>query len=148
MKKFITMFWMTFLIISAGTAVGKVVITEVPLTWQHVENADGEMLFNNLCATCHGDGARGDGPAASVLDKAVPDLTALAANNDGVYPYGKVKKNISGKYRVFEHGTIDMPVWEQQFMYVRPGWSTFQREAYARRQIYTLNKYIESMQMN
>ena len=87
---------MTIFIIFAGTAVEKVVIKEEPLTWQHVENADGDMLFNNLCATCHGAGAKGDGPAASALDKGVPDLTALAANKDGIYPYGKVKTSISG----------------------------------------------------
>lgn len=153
MKIFVTILLMTILIIFAGTADGKVVIKEEPMTWQHVENADGDVLFNNLCASCHGAGATGDGPAASALDKSVPDLTALTVNNDGVYPYGEVEKTISGRaasgtYRDIGHGTIDMPVWEQQFMYVQPGWSTFQREAYARRQIRNLNTYIESIQVN
>jgi hypothetical protein len=57
-------------------------------------------------------------------------------------------KTISGEYRRIEHGTIDMPVWEQQFMYLQPGWTNFQREAYARRQVYTLNSYIKSIQVN
>ena len=142
-----------FFIIFAGTAVGKVVIKQEPLTWQHVDKADGDMLFNNLCATCHGVDAKGDGPAASALDKGVPDLTALTANNDGVYPYRQVQmkiagKTVSGKFPAVKHGTIDMPMWEQQFMYVQPGWTTFHREAYARRQIQTLNTYIESIQVN
>jgi hypothetical protein len=153
MKKLITIFCLALLIITSGAVVGDVVIKQEPLTWQHVENADGNMLFNNLCAACHGAGAKGDGPAASALDKGVPDLTTLAFHNDGVYPYGKVQKSISGKtisgeYRRIEHGTIDMPVWEQQFMYLQPGWTNFQREAYARRQVYTLNSYIKSIQVN
>lgn len=148
MKGIITIFCMMFLVISAGTAVGEVVIKQEALTWQHVENTDGDLLFNNLCASCHGIAAKGDGPAAGALEKEVPDLTALASNNDGVYPYGKVKKSISGKHRPVRQGTVDMPVWEQQFMYVQPGWTAFQREAFARRQIYTLNTYIESIQVN
>ena len=153
MKKSKSVFWLTILIVLAGPAFAKVVIKEAPLTWQHVENAEGGILFNNLCAACHGAGARGDGLAAGALDKRVPDLTTLAAGNDGVYPYKEVRKSISGKtiagkYRVVRHGTIDMPSWEQQFVQLRPDWTMFRREAYAQKQIESLAEYIENLQVN
>ena len=35
----------------------------------------GKHLFDHYCATCHGDGGKGDGQNASNLDPAPPDLT-------------------------------------------------------------------------
>lgn len=147
MRKFITVFCGVVLIVLAGAAIGKVVIVERPMEWQDVAHADGGELFNNLCSSCHGVGGRGDGPAARALDKGVPDLTTLAAKNDGVYMHKKVKLIISGENRELAHGNIDMPIWGQQFMYVRPGWSTFQREAFARRKINSIDTYLESLQV-
>lgn len=147
MRKFIAILWTTVLVIFAGTAVGKVVIVERPLEWQDVAHADGGELFNNLCASCHGVSGRGDGQAARALDKGVPDLTVLAAKNDGVYMHNRVKLIISGENREIAHGSIDMPIWGKQFMYVRPGWSTFQREAFARRKINSIDTYVESLQV-
>jgi hypothetical protein len=40
-----------------------------------------------------------------------------------------------------------MPDWEQQFMYVQPGWNTFMRQAYARKCIHALGDYIETLQL-
>jgi len=40
-----------------------------------VAAADGEELYRNYCAVCHGAEGRGDGPAASSLDPPPPDLT-------------------------------------------------------------------------
>jgi hypothetical protein len=134
-------------VLCTGTAFGEVAIRQSPLTWQHVENADGDVLFNSLCAACHGAGAKGDGPAASALDRVVPDLTVLATNSDGGYPYQRVRRTISGEYRSIQHGTIDMPIWGQEFMYILPGRTSFQREAYARRLIHALNEHIENMQV-
>jgi mono/diheme cytochrome c family protein len=39
--------------------------------------AQGHLLFGQYCATCHGDGGKGDGQNASTLNPAPPDLTAL-----------------------------------------------------------------------
>jgi DNA-binding winged helix-turn-helix (wHTH) protein len=75
--------------------------------FQH-EN-DGEVVFNNLCAACHGVSGKGDGPAAGSLRKNVPDLTILSAGNHGVFPRDHVENTIAGKYRVVAHETIDMP---------------------------------------
>lgn len=135
------------LLIFASTAVGEVVIEEEPLNGQKVARLDGDVVFNNLCAVCHGTGGKGDGPAVSALNKAVPDLTVFSANNKGVYPYFEVKNAITGNSRAVAHGTIDMPVWGQQFSALQPGSNSFVREAYARGRIHTLATHIESLQV-
>jgi mono/diheme cytochrome c family protein len=38
--------------------------------------AQGKHLFDRYCATCHGDGGKGDGQNASNLTPPPPDLTA------------------------------------------------------------------------
>ena len=150
MKKLTAILGTVVLTIFAGTAFGEVVIKEAPLQWEDVAELDGDEVFNNLCSACHGTSGKGDGPAVSALEKGVPDLTALAANNDGVYPHRKVENVISGKHRVVTHGAIDMPLWGEQFMYLRPGpgINSFPRRYYARERIHTLSTYIESLQVN
>jgi len=136
-------------IVCAGTTSGEVVIREAPLKWEKVANSDGDELFSNLCAACHGAGGKGDGPAVNALDKAVPDLTVLAANNDGVYAHEKVEDVISGKYRIVAHGAIDMPMWGEQFMYVSPGPGVYStpRRYHARERIHNLSNHIGSLQV-
>ena len=136
------------MILSVGTTFGEVVIREVPLRWEQVARKDGNEIFSNLCAVCHGAEGKGDGPAVSALEKAVPDLTALATNNDGVYPYEYVENVIFGKSRVIAHGTIDMPVWGEHFMYLRSGVRMIPRKSYAWELIDRLNKHVESIQVN
>jgi mono/diheme cytochrome c family protein len=148
MKKFMTILGTVLLMIFAGTAFGEVVIKEEPLEWQDVAKLDGDELYSNLCAVCHGVGAKGDGPAVSALEKAVPDLTVLAISNDGVYPNRHIENVIFGRFRVVAHGTVDMPVWGEQFEYVHPGWSTFPRTVYAEERVRALGAYIESLQID
>ncbi len=148
MKKFMTILGTVVLMLFAGTAVGEVVIKEEPLEWQDVANLDGDELYGNLCAVCHGATGKGDGQAVSAMEKGVPDLTVLAISNDGVYPNRHIENVIFGRFRVVEHGTIDMPAWGEQFEYVHPGWSTFPRTAYAKERVRSLGAYIESLQID
>jgi mono/diheme cytochrome c family protein len=45
----------------------------------------GKHLFDRYCATCHGDGGRGDGQNASNLNPPVPDLTTSKNVTDATY---------------------------------------------------------------
>jgi len=150
MKKLTAILGTVVLTIFAGTAFGEVVIKEAPLQWEDVAELDGDEVFNNLCSACHGTSGKGDGPAVSALEKGVPDLTVLAANNGGVYSHRKVEDVIYGKHRVVAYGNIDMPMWGEQFMYLRPGLgiNNFPRRYYARERIHTLSTHIESLQVN
>jgi mono/diheme cytochrome c family protein len=51
----------------------------------------GRSDFLGLCASCHGDDARGRGAAA--------DLTGIAARNGGVFDYAAVMSHIDGYTR-------------------------------------------------
>ena len=70
----------------------------------------GAELFAQHCAACHGVSASGDGPLAPLLTVAVPDLTGLAARNDGVFPMLEVVHTIDGRAGRQAHGG-PMPVW-------------------------------------
>ncbi len=45
----------------------------------------GKHLFDQYCATCHGDGGKGDGQNASNLNPPVPDLTTSKSLADPAY---------------------------------------------------------------
>ena len=75
----------------------------------------GEENFEQFCAACHGPGAKGDGPVASSLNKPVPDLTMIAKNNAGEFPYREVRSMIDGRWDIEAHGTEMMPVWGYEF---------------------------------
>jgi mono/diheme cytochrome c family protein len=147
MKIPINIFAIIVLITFASTAIGEVEIKEAPLTWQQAALTDGEELFQELCAACHGASGKGDGPAASAMAKPVSNLTVLASNNDGVFPMKQVEDSITGKTQVVAHGTLDMPVWGQRFEELRPDWKLYRRKALARQRIYNLTLHIESLQV-
>lgn len=72
--------------------------------------AQGRDVFQNHCATCHGTGARGDGPMADVLSVVPADLTTLAASNGGEFPTARVVRRVDGQREVLAHGG-PMPLW-------------------------------------
>ncbi len=66
------------------------------------EEVSGRALYVDLCASCHGDSGRGDGPAAAGLSAPIPDLTVLARNNRGEFPLVAVMSHIDGYTRTDE----------------------------------------------
>ena len=146
MKTLLVLFGIIVVIIAADTTLGQVEVKQAPQTWKQAALTDGEELYVELCAVCHGKGGMGDGPAAGALTKAVPDLTGLAAKNDGTFPRQKVAESIAGKSRVISHGTIDMPIWGQVFEGVRPDWKPFRQRALARQRVYNLTEYLATIE--
>lgn len=82
--------------------------------------ASGQGMFQEYCAVCHGNGAKGDGPAANALKKRPADLTQLARKNNGKFPELAVRNYITGRDTVVAHGSRDMPVWGQLFRSLEP----------------------------
>lgn len=76
--------------------------------------AQGEALFRFYCATCHGNAAAGNGPMSPSLVVAPADLTALAAQNGGVFPVSRVIMRIDGRDPLVSHGST-MPVYGDFF---------------------------------
>ncbi|SFJ56407.1 c-type cytochrome [Jannaschia pohangensis] len=91
-----------------------VTLLAVPAEAQNVDLvAEGAALFGDHCASCHGVGARGDGPMEAVLSVDVPDLTGLAARDGGFRMFDVVAK-IDGRDPLISHGGA-MPVWGPVF---------------------------------
>lgn len=76
----------------------------------------GKREYESVCAVCHGLNGKGDdGPLKSLLTRPVPNLTVLAQNNHGVFPFDRVYQIVDGRQEVKAHGTRDMPIWGSAF---------------------------------
>ena len=82
-----------------------------------IQSVDGADNFQAYCAVCHGQGAKGNGPAAPAMKVAVPDLTTIAQRNKGSFNAIEVEQIIrgTGKTATPAHGTEDMPIWGEVF---------------------------------
>ena len=77
-----------------------------------ISSVSGRDLFEFYCASCHGRDGNGKGPVAPALRVAPPDLTRIAARNDGVFPKARVEALLTGDQNMpSAHGSSDMPVW-------------------------------------
>ena len=83
-------------------------------------NLSGKALFQQFCASCHGEQAKGDGPVAPYMRTPVPDLTQIGQRNGGAFPEAQVRRVIDGQATDLAHGSRDMPVWGWEF-YAREG---------------------------
>ena len=100
-------------------------------------------MFKAYCAACHGPNAKGNGPAAAALKKAPSDLTLLAKNNGGKFPYVRVKDIIDGRKPIAAHGETDMPVWGQIFTEEK---ANTQGDARVRAKIQLITSYLATIQ--
>ena len=74
--------------------------------------------YINYCASCHGVDGTGDGPMADQIKGKATDLTTLAKNNGGHFPYLKVYGTIDGTWSERDlraHGSHEMPIWGDVF---------------------------------
>ena len=118
----------------------KTEIRRVPATYTNP--ASGKEMFKSYCASCHGEDAKGSGPAAPALKTPPADLTALAAKNGGKYPEEHVATVIQGDALMPAHGAKDMPVWGPVFLSLG---QHSQAEAHLR--IRNLVKYVGTLQV-
>lgn len=69
----------------------------------------GKEEYSWSCLPCHGEKGTGDGGLASILTKKPSNLTQIAKNNDGEFPFWRVYKIVSGREEVPGHTTMQMP---------------------------------------
>ncbi len=73
----------------------------------------GKREFETKCAVCHGLDGKGKGPYAQQLKTPLPDLTAMARRNGGMFPVERTFATIEGAGG--GHGTREMPVWGMDY---------------------------------
>ncbi len=105
--------------------------------------SQGRSLFKAWCRTCHGDGAKGDGPMAEYLSPKPADLTLLSQRAGGHFYFGRVKAKIDGREKIRGHGSKDMPVWGEAFLVVDEEGG----EEAVREKIEALAHYLRSIQV-
>jgi mono/diheme cytochrome c family protein len=78
-----------------------------------ISSVYGRDLFEFYCASCHGRDGKGGGPVVSALKALPPDLTTIAARNNGSFPRARVEGFVTGAQEAPTpaHGSRDMPVW-------------------------------------
>jgi len=75
----------------------------------------GKDDFEWQCAPCHGADGTGNGPMAKQLIKPPSNLTLIAKNNGGTFPFWRIYRIISGKQEVPGHETFQMPEFWKRF---------------------------------
>lgn len=76
---------------------------------------NGKAEYQNSCASCHGQDAKGLDVMSDVLVKRPADLTIIARLNGGEFPYNEVVATIDGRFLVAAHRDRDMPIWGDLF---------------------------------
>ncbi len=123
--------------------------TPTPAPWQSPSAeaiAQGRADFNKHCAPCHSESGKGNGPELKVIPGIKPkDLTKIAAQNGGVFPYRDVEDIVDGRKIIPSHKRFDMPFWgvnfQQQGQEFTPA-----SDAAARKRIDAIVDYIATLQ--
>jgi mono/diheme cytochrome c family protein len=101
----------------------------------------GQRMYKEYCSACHGADAKGNGPTASTLKTAPPDLTTLAKRHMGKFPYDYVSSVLRFAPGSSAHGSKDMPTWGRIFYVIDKN-----NEEAVQRRIYNLCDYLASLQ--
>ena len=141
--KFLKIFVIAVLLSFCNLAGAEVVIKQVPMTLNDVAGKNGQEMYDQLCAVCHGAEGKGDGPAAQALADPVPDLTHLGTGVKRKYSNAQLKHVIAGRSRNVHEDIVGMPLWEVEFQYVSRKWNGQPRTTYARAKIHSLAEYVE-----
>jgi mono/diheme cytochrome c family protein len=102
-------------VVAGGFLLAAVVASGQQTTETFAAGPAGSAVYRTYCATCHGKTAKGDGPLATHLRFAPPDLTLLAKRNHGQFDAASVYRMIDGREPLKGHGGPDMPVWGDAF---------------------------------
>jgi mono/diheme cytochrome c family protein len=109
------------------------------------EENPGRAAYLRYCSACHGAEARGDGIVAATLNPRPTDLTRLAADNGGTFPFTRVRESIDGRNPIVAHGRPAMPVWGEVFSHEAAA-STMAATAQARGKVQLIASYLASIQ--
>lgn len=131
--------WSTVLLAACiATAQNKPIAKQA--STEPTDGPSGMQTYQQYCASCHGEHAKGGGPAAASLKTPPPDLTILAKGNGGKFPYEYVGGVVRFGKPISAHGSLDMPIWGPIFNMVD------YNEVTIRKRIKNLCDYLASLQ--
>jgi len=108
--------------------------------------AAGKAIYAKYCAACHGRNAQGDGPMAAALKTKPADLTRLAKQSGGTFPYMTVLDIVDGTAPIPAHGSSDMPVWGETFQATGAEGGSVMEQSRVRGELMLLVDYLRSVQ--
>ncbi|MBL8051194.1 MAG: c-type cytochrome [Anaerolineales bacterium] len=96
------------------------VLPTVPASYADLTNplsADaasaGEKIFQSNCATCHGSGGHGDGPAGAALNPPPKDLSVLQVQVSDGYLFWRISEGSPGTAMVAWRGILsEEQIWQ------------------------------------
>lgn len=109
----------------------------------------GKSEYDASCAVCHGVAGKGDGPYRWALAKPPTDLTLLAKQNAGTFPFNRVYEAVDGRREVAAHGTRDMPIWGQRYQIAAAEYYVdvpYDPSVYVRGRILAVTEYVYRLQ--
>lgn len=110
-----------------GLMVGILLTATAVAAQDQVAIDQGKALYLKYCSACHGESGKGDGVVSQLMQPKPPDLTMIAAENGGRFPFYETMLQISGRSATSEdqdaslpgmpkaHGDPAMPVWGEIF---------------------------------
>ena len=130
-----------FLRVLIPVGLSLVLIPHVIAKKNPVNSPSGRDIYMDRCSACHGEDAKGNGPAVGALKFAPGDLTLLAQRNDGTFPAEKVKNIVGQWVPINAHGSREMPIWGDLFLA-----KTAAQEQAANERFKLLAAYLQSIQ--
>lgn len=103
----------------------------------------GRATYLRYCSACHGSEGKGDGIASGTMRPRPADLTQLAKNNGGTFPYLQVKDIIDGRKPTAAHGDSGMPVWGEVFTEEK---AAAQADTHVRGKVQLITDYVATIQ--
>ena len=103
----------------------------------------GEIVFRTICASCHGNDARGGGPVAASLKTKPANLRLIAKRRNGSFPQDEIEQHIDGRKAPLVHGTREMPVWGEA---LAPAAPAEEREQRRKQRIEEVVAYLKTIQ--
>ena len=110
----------------------------------HADDDVGRTLYLRYCASCHGRTGIGDGPVAPSLGQKPADLTRIAAEHGGEFPFVTVCEAIDGTRTVRAHGVSEMPVWGDVFQAQQA--SPLEQQIIAAGKVMAIARYVRTLQ--
>jgi hypothetical protein len=99
---------------------GCLLLTAPAIVWSN-DMDEGQRLYLQHCAACHGVKGDGHGPLEHELATPPTDLRMLSKRYGKPLPDEQIARFMDGRADVKAHGPRDMPVWGEEIWQYREG---------------------------